>query len=400
MEDGKTKVLVLGGGLSGLATSALLAESGRFDVTIIEGRKLFGGQACGWEDSDGDPVETGIHILFPWYENLVRFYKNLGHPLPLVPTDGYYYVLDGKYKDTVVFETTRSLWGDFKAIWSYPRLTVRDKYRMARIVLEALRLSPEQAEQYDGWTVRAFLMSRKASPELVAFFEIATITIQGLWGWEASAASFLKFLKCLFGSETDMTASFLSKPTHECMVAPLVEHVERHGGVLKSGERVEAVDINEGQVQSVRTDAGKYDDFDLVLSALPAYILPKVLPGELHPQVAGLCRYQSAHVICLQLHYDRCCFPHGNVYVSNRQGVIFDSICDKAYHWAEHKEGGSIIQVLIDNSREYEAASDAFLLEEVLGDLHTFFPETKDANLEKHHVLRHDMIYTETRTNY
>jgi zeta-carotene desaturase len=400
MQSGKTKVLVLGGGLSGLAASALLAESGKFNITLVEGRKLLGGQICGWEDDDGDPIETGIHILFPWYHNLVELYEHLGRPLPLVPTDGQYYVLDGQHKDVVVFKTTGTMWGDVKAIWSYPRLSLADKWRMGRIVLEALRLSPAEAEKYDGWTVRAFLMSRGASTKLVAFFEIAVITIQGLYGWEASAASFLKFLKCLFGSESKMPASFLAQPTHECMVAPLVECIERHGGTLKSGERIKSIEIAASRVESVRTEGGDYSDFDVVLCALPAYVLPKVLPGELHPQIEGLCRFQSAHVMCLQLHYDRCVFPHGNVYVSNREGVVFDSVCDKSFHWTDFKASGSIVQVLIDNGREYEGAPDAIVLRRVLDDLGAFFPATRDAKLEKHVVLRHDAIYTETRPNY
>ena len=50
MDGGQTKVLVLGGGLSGLTAASSLADSGKFDVTVVEGGKLLGGHRLFGDD--------------------------------------------------------------------------------------------------------------------------------------------------------------------------------------------------------------------------------------------------------------------------------------------------------------------------------------------------------------
>lgn len=68
-------VLVIGGGIAGLATAALLAREGQ-DVTLVEGRDELGGRAGSWE-RDGFRFDTGPS----WYlmpEVFERFFELLG----------------------------------------------------------------------------------------------------------------------------------------------------------------------------------------------------------------------------------------------------------------------------------------------------------------------------------
>lgn len=395
----KKRVLILGGGLSGLITAASLPGS-EFSVTVLEQGQHAGGQIRGWEDQEGDALETGIHVLFPWYANLVALYERLGQPLPLVPTDGNYYILNGPLKRIVALETSPTLTGTLRGLLAYP-MPVLDKLRFLRIIFDALTLTAKGAERYDHWTVSAYLASRKAGPELTAVLEILSVTIQALFGWEASAASFLKFTKHVFGSETQLDAScFLSQPTHRCMVKPLLDAIERNGGEVRLGEPIEKLVLDGDRVTEVKTPQAVYRDFDIVISALPAYVFRKLLPGELQPQFPALCRLQSAYVITLQMHYDRLVLDDGHCYISNRDEVIFDAIIDKTHHWDELRGQGSVLQVLIDNAREYRDAPDQVILDRVNRDLKTFFPKVAGGQLQKYHLQRHAQVFTETRPNY
>ncbi|MBC7725163.1 MAG: phytoene desaturase [Burkholderiaceae bacterium] len=89
-----SRVVVIGGGISGLASAALLAREGH-EVTLLEGRPAVGGRAGSWE-KDGFRFDTGPS----WYlmpEVFDHFYRLLGttaeEQLKLVTLDPGYRVL-------------------------------------------------------------------------------------------------------------------------------------------------------------------------------------------------------------------------------------------------------------------------------------------------------------------
>jgi phytoene dehydrogenase-like protein len=87
------RVAVIGGGIAGLATAALLAQEGD-EVTVFEAREQIGGRAGSWEQ-DGFRFDTGPS----WYlmpEVFDHFFRLLGtsaeQELDLVRLDPAYRV--------------------------------------------------------------------------------------------------------------------------------------------------------------------------------------------------------------------------------------------------------------------------------------------------------------------
>ena len=69
-------VAVIGGGLSGLACAKYLVDAGH-TPTVYEGRKVLGGKVSAWQDADGDWIETGLHIFFGAYPNMMNLFEEL-----------------------------------------------------------------------------------------------------------------------------------------------------------------------------------------------------------------------------------------------------------------------------------------------------------------------------------
>jgi zeta-carotene desaturase len=74
------EVIVIGGGLAGLASAAALAGAGH-SVRVLESRRFLGGRATSYEIGTGENAETidnCQHILMRCCVNLLDFYRRLG----------------------------------------------------------------------------------------------------------------------------------------------------------------------------------------------------------------------------------------------------------------------------------------------------------------------------------
>lgn len=76
--EGKSKtVAIIGGGLSGLAAARYLVDAGHKPL-VLEARDVLGGKVSAWQDKDGDWIETGLHIFFGAYPNMMNLFAELG----------------------------------------------------------------------------------------------------------------------------------------------------------------------------------------------------------------------------------------------------------------------------------------------------------------------------------
>ena len=71
------RVVVVGGGLAGLASTVWLAELG-YRVTLLESNGSLGGRTIGLTSARGDAIENGQHVFAGSYENIFRFLDSLG----------------------------------------------------------------------------------------------------------------------------------------------------------------------------------------------------------------------------------------------------------------------------------------------------------------------------------
>src|SRR5580693_8741140 len=77
------RVIIVGGGLAGLATAAALGGAG-FDVELYEARGFLGGRATSFPLAPSEPdsvvIDNCQHVLLKCCVNLLDFYSRLGVP--------------------------------------------------------------------------------------------------------------------------------------------------------------------------------------------------------------------------------------------------------------------------------------------------------------------------------
>ena len=68
---------IAGGGLAGLACAKYLVDAGHTPI-VLESRDVLGGLVAAWKDDDGDWYETGLHVFFGAYPNMLQLFEELG----------------------------------------------------------------------------------------------------------------------------------------------------------------------------------------------------------------------------------------------------------------------------------------------------------------------------------
>ena len=70
------RVVIAGAGLAGLSCAKYLVDNGHIPI-VLEARDVLGGKVAAWKDEDGDWYETGLHIFFGAYPNMLQLIKEL-----------------------------------------------------------------------------------------------------------------------------------------------------------------------------------------------------------------------------------------------------------------------------------------------------------------------------------
>lgn len=403
------RVGIVGGGLAGLSAAAhlLLAAPGDFAVEVLEAAPFAGGQCASWRDARGRPLETGIHLAFPWYHNLAALAVAVGHPLPLRETDGNYYVCNGATNRIDTLLAGKSVLKTLGGLATFPGLTPGERWQLARLIGRILRMDDTAAEAHDGETVAEFLAAQGATPALAGQLALAAVTIQGLRPEEAGATSFLKFLRTMYGSTGRFDTAFFGAPLGDALVEPLVAFIRARGGRVRTGCPVAAIEPGPAGL-GVRLPDGTSLPFDHLVAAMPGHALPRLLPPACRERspFAALAGLRETPIVTLTLWYDRKVLPDGNVYISSRDlrhGPVFDAVADKGEHWRDWpglNHAGSILQVLIDAADDVAGVADDALVARAVADLGRFFPGCRGIRPGDATVLRLTGTYCGTRPGY
>ncbi|KAJ1470451.1 hypothetical protein T484DRAFT_1847698 [Baffinella frigidus] len=75
-EGSRGSVVIAGAGLAGLSAAKALVDRG-YTPTVLESRNVLGGKIAAWKDEEGDWYETGLHVFFGAYPNILKLFEDL-----------------------------------------------------------------------------------------------------------------------------------------------------------------------------------------------------------------------------------------------------------------------------------------------------------------------------------
>ena len=312
----KKKVAIIGGGLSGLACAKYLADAGHEPI-VYEARDVLGGKVAAWQDADGDWIETGLHIFFGAYPNMMNLFEELDIEERL------------QWKEHQMTFAMQELPGQFTSFKFPPNvpapfnmaaailtntemLSLEEKLRMVPGLLPMLIEGQSFIDAQDELSVAQFMekygMPERINEEIfIAMGKALDFTDPDKLSMSVILTAMNRFINEADGSQT----AFLDGNQPDRLCKPMVDHITARGGQVLTGKPIASIDVdpeNDNTIQKLTlADGSIVDDADFYVSAMPVDIIKRLVPEEWStmPYFRQLSELEGIPVINLQIWFDK-----------------------------------------------------------------------------------------------
>ena len=303
-------MIVIGGGLAGLAAGVALADSG-WRVRLFEQRPFLGGRATSYVLPDGEHVDNCQHVTLGCCTNLEDFYRRAGAAGKI------------KFFERLLFLDPQGRSGEIKAgilpapfhlagsFASFAPLTLLDKLSIARAMLDILRNkgNPPDLREEGGISMLEWLGRRRQTRGAIErFWRVVLVS---------ALDEELDRTDARFGVDVFWKA-FLLNSTGYRMGVPAVPlanlydgckaQIERRGGEVVLRAPVRGLKLENGALSGVCFDDAREETADAYLFALPHTTLAELIPESVKqsdPSFANLDKIKVSPITGVHFWFDR-----------------------------------------------------------------------------------------------
>eukprot|EP00240_Pyramimonas_obovata_P003110 CAMPEP_0118924844 /NCGR_PEP_ID=MMETSP1169-20130426/2787_1 /TAXON_ID=36882 /ORGANISM="Pyramimonas obovata, Strain CCMP722" /LENGTH=638 /DNA_ID=CAMNT_0006865983 /DNA_START=78 /DNA_END=1994 /DNA_ORIENTATION=+ len=280
----KKTVAVIGGGLSGLACAKYLVDAGH-EPTVYEARDVLGGKVSAWQDKDGDWIETGLHIFFGAYPNVMNLFEELDiedrlqwkvHKMIFAMQE-----LPGEF---TTFDFIKGIPAPLNfglaILLNDKMLTLKEKIQCIPALAPMLIEGQDFIDKQDELSCLTF-MRKYGMPERINT-EVFISMAKALDFIDPDKLSMVVVLTAMnrFLNETDgLQMAFLDGNQPDRVCAPEKEYIEKKGGKVLTSSPVQEIATNDdGSVKHLVMRNGDIVVADEYVSAMPVDVFKRFIP--------------------------------------------------------------------------------------------------------------------------
>ncbi len=308
-------VVIVGGGLSGLAAGVGLSARG-IPVVLLEQRAAPGGRALSFtDDRTGEVIDNGQHVLIAGYHRTLRFLETIGTRPLLAVQDHPALTFHHPQRGFCTFRlpglpSPLHLAGGIAASTLF---SPGDKVRMMRAGLALATFREEAAGRLAAMTVEEWLDAVGQSAETKrSFWEPLAVSIMNEHCAAASALVFIRSLRAAFLH--GRRSSAIALPTvglSELYVDAAVAAIARQGGEVRCGQDVVESRRDGDAIGAVRLRDGATIECSALILAVPPGKAAALLPAHLRDAgyLAAMAAAPSSPIVSVHLWYHRDFMP-------------------------------------------------------------------------------------------
>jgi squalene-associated FAD-dependent desaturase len=389
-------VIVIGGGLAGLAAGVALAESG-WRVRLFEQRPFLGGRATSYVLPDGEHVDNCQHVTLGCCTNLDDFYRRIGAAGKI------------KFFDRLLFLDPQGRKGEMQAGFlpapfhltgsfaAFAPLNLLDKLSIARAMLDILRTQgkPSDLQENGGISMLEWLRRRGQTKRAIErFWRVVLVS---------ALDEELDRTDARFGVDVFWRA-FLSNSTGYRMGVPAVplanlydgckSEIERRGGEVVLRAPVRGLKIESGEIAGVRFDEAREERANAYVFAVPHTALAEMLPESVKqsdPSLANLNKIKVAPITGVHFWFDRTVMSEPFLtlldtttqWIFNKTALYADSSAKD-----QPAPKGQYLQLVISASHDLLQKPRQEIIDLCLAEVRHALPAARNAELVKATVIK------------
>jgi len=366
-------VIVIGGGLAGLASAAALAGAGHA-VRVLESRRFLGGRATSYEIGAGEDAETidnCQHILLRCCVNLLDFYHRLGVENQIRFYPDFIFIEPGGHRSVLRSGLLPAPAHFTESFLSLKFLNLAEKIAVMRGVL-AIQRQYKRRTDLDRITMLDWLKEQRQPPRAIERFwrQVLVSAINEELDRMAALHGFQVFRLGFLGLKNSYEMGVPAVPLGQLYRTEAWRKVGLAS--IQTSSSVERIVLEGEAVRGITTAQGELRA-DYYVCALPFERVGAVAP-ELGLDLAG---FEHSPITGIHLWFDRPVtdLPHA-------------TLLDRTIQWMFNKGEGRAVQLVVSASRGLVEMPRAEVIALALRELAEFFPEVRLAKLEKAHVVK------------
>lgn len=397
------RVAIAGAGLAGLSCAKYLADAG-FTPIVLERRDVLGGKIAAWKDEDGDWYETGLHIFFGAYPNMLQLFKELGiedrlqwkeHTMIFNQPEK-----PGTYSRFDFPDIPAPVNGLVAILRNNDMLTWPEKIKFGLGLLPAIVQGQSYVEAMDKYTWSEWMKKQNIPPRVEKEVFIAmSKALNFINPDEISATILLTALNRFLQEKNGSKMAFLDGAPTERLCEPLVDYITERGGEVRLNAPLKEILLNEdGTVKGflIRGLDGAPDELftaDLYISAMPVDPLKTIVPEPWRklPEFKKIEGLEGVPVINLHLWFDRKLTDIDHLLFSRSPLLsVYADMSNTCREYANPDR--SMLELVLAPAQDWITKSDEEIIAATLDELKKLFPQdfTGDnpTKLLKSHVVK------------
>lgn len=397
------RVAIAGAGLAGLSCAKYLTDAGHTPI-VLERRDVLGGKVAAWKDTDGDWYETGLHIFFGAYPNMLQLFKELDiedrlqwkeHSMifnqPNAP---------GTYSRFDFPDFPAPVNGVAAILGNNDMLTWAEKIRFGIGLIPAMVQGQKYVEAMDKYSWSEWMKKQNIPPRVEKEVFIAmSKALNFIDPQEISATILLTALNRFLQEKNGSKMAFLDGAPTERLCQPMVDYITERGGEVRLNAPLKEFLLNtDGSVKGflLRGLDGAEDEVltaDMYVSAMPVDPLKVMLPAdwkklEFFQQLDGL---EGVPVINVHMWFDRKLTDIDHLLFSRSPLLsVYADMSNTCREYANSER--SMLELVLAPAKDWIAKSDEEIIGATMGELEKLFPDhfggTETAKLLKYHVVK------------
>ena len=389
-------MIVIGGGLAGLAASVALAEAG-WRVRLFEQRPFLGGRAASYVLPDGEHVDNCQHVTFGCCTNLEDFYRRVGSAGKI------------RFFDRMLLLDPQGRRGEMHAgllpapfhmtgsFLTFSPLALKDKLAIARAFYSILQSGghPADVDEPGGISMLEWLRRRKQTPAAISrFWRVVLVSalseeldrIDARYGIDV-------FWKAVLSNKTGyrmgVPAVALGELYDGCRAA-----IEQKGGEVVFRSPLRGLRVESGKLVAVLFDESREESADAYVVALPHLALSELLPQSLKQTgtaLGNLDKIVDAPITGVHLWFDRQVMtePFISLLDTTTQWIFNKSALYAGANGARpSSEKSQYLQLVISASYDLLQKPRQEIIDLCLKEVRHALPAAREANLLKATVIK------------